>query len=167
MKTLKPFVTTLVVPGMLFLGACCSSNDVVVAPPPPPPPVAPAPQPKVEPLPPPAPVVVSVLGDIYFDFDKSDIRREAAAQLETNAAWMKAHPNKHVVLEAHCDFKGTPKYNLALGHRRANAAKAYLVKLGIKPDRLKTVSYGKDMPVVQGTNDEVRAENRMIHFVAE
>lgn len=166
MKILKPSLRTFVIPGMLFLGACCCSKDVVVAPQPVP--VAPAPAPvKPEPTPPPAPVVVPPLADIFFDFDKSDIRSDAAAQLKTDADWMKANPTKSIILEAHSDSKGSSEYNIALGQRRATSAKNYLVKLGINPTRLKAVSYGKDKPVVAGTSDEVRAQNRRVRFVVE
>ena len=166
MKILKPSLRTFVIPGMLFLGACCCSKDVVVAPQPVP--VAPAPAPvKPEPTPPPAPVVVPPLADIFFDFDKSDIRSDAAAQLKTDADWMKANPTKSIILEAHSDSKGSSEYNIALGKRRATAAENYLVKLGINPTRLKAVSYGKDKPVVAGTSDEVRAQNRRVCFVVE
>ncbi len=167
MKILKPSLRTLVIPGMLFLGACCCSKDVVVAPQPAPVP-APLPAPvKPKPTPPVAPVVLPPLADIFFDFDKSEIRSDAAAQLETDANWMKANPTKSIILEAHSDAKGSSEYNIALGQRRATAAKNYLVKLGINPARLKAVSYGKDKPVVAGTSDEVRAQNRRVCFVVE
>ena len=107
------------------------------------------------------------LADIFFDFDKSEIRSDAAAQLETDANWMKANPTKSIILEAHSDSKGSSEYNIALGQRRATSAKNYLVKLGINPTRLKAVSYGKDKPVVAGTSDEVRAQNRRVRFVVE
>ena len=178
MKILKPSIRTFVIPGMLFLGACCCSKNVVVAPQPVPVPApAPAPAPvpapvpvpvkPQPPLPPPAPVVVPPLADIFYDFDKSDIRSDAAAQLKTDAEWMKANPTKNIILEAHSDAKGSSEYNIALGQRRAASAKNYLVKLGINPARLKAVSYGKDKPVVPGTSDEVRAQNRRVRFVVE
>lgn len=178
MKILKPSLRSFVIPGMLFLSACCCGKDVVVAPQPAPVPApapAPAPVPVPIPLPPPAPVkppapapvVVPPLADIFFDFDKSEIRSDAAAQLETDANWMKANPTKSIILEAHSDSKGSSEYNIALGQRRATSAKNYLVKLGINPTRLKAVSYGKDKPVVAGTSDEVRAQNRRVRFVVE
>ena len=178
MKILKPSLRSFVIPGMLFLSACCCGKDVVVAPQPAPVPApapAPAPVPVPIPLPPPAPVkppapapvVVPPLADIFFDFDKSEIRSDAAAQLETDANWMKANPTKSIILEAHSDAKGSSEYNIALGQRRATSAKNYLVKLGINPTRLKAVSYGKDKPVVAGTSDEVRAQNRRVRFVVE
>ena len=183
MKILKPSLKTLVIPGMLFLGACCSGKDVVVAPQPAPVPApapapvpapvpvpAPAPVPapvKPQPTPPPAPVFVPPLADIFFDFYKSDIRSDAAAQLKTDADWMNANPTKNIILEAHSDAKGSREYNIALGQRRAAAAKNYLVKLGINPARLKAVSFGKEKPVVEGTSDEVRSQNRRVRFVVE
>ncbi len=187
MKILKPSLRSFVIPGMLFLGACCCSKDVVVAPqhspvpapapapvpvpipvpvPPPPPPPAPV-EPPPPPPPPPAPVVVSPLADIFFDFDKSEIRSDAAAQLKIDADWMKANPTKNIILEAHSDAKGSREYNIALGQRRATAAKNTLIKLGINPARLKAVSFGKEKPVVAGISDEVRAQNRRVRFVVE
>jgi peptidoglycan-associated lipoprotein len=175
MKTLTP-LKTLVIPSMLFLGACCCTEDVVVAPKPapvpvpvvvpaPPPPPAPVPVPVVVPTPvvvPPAPA--QQLGDIYFDFDKSVVRKDAVPELKKVAAWLKANPTKGVVAEAHADEKGTSQYNIALGQRRADAAKKYLVKLGVNPARIKAVSYGKDKPLVAGSNDKAWAKNRVIHF---
>ncbi|MFZ4524346.1 MAG: OmpA family protein [Chlorobium sp.] len=170
MKILKPSLRTLVIPGMLFLGACCCSKDVVVAPQPVPVPApAPVPAPPPAPVKPPtpAPVIIPPLADIFFDFDKADIRSDAAAQLRDDAEWMKANPTKRIILEAHTDVKGSSPYNLALGQRRATAAMNYLIQLGINPARLKAVNYGKDKPVVQGTSDEVRAQNRRVCFIVE
>ncbi|MEI7694824.1 MAG: OmpA family protein [Chlorobium sp.] len=107
------------------------------------------------------------LVDIYFDFDKSQIRQDAVQPLKDLADWMKANPAKSVSVEAHADAKGTSKYNLALGQRRANAAKDYLVNLGVEPARLKSVSYGKEKPFVAGSSDDVLAQNRRIHFAVE
>ena len=184
MKILKPSLRSFVIPGMLFLSACCCSKDVVVAPQPIPVPApapvpvpvpvpapvpvpVPPPAPVTPPPPAPAPVVVPPLADIFFDFDKSEIRSDAAAQLQTDANWMKANPTKIIILEAHSDAKGSSEYNIALGQRRATAAKNALVKLGIDPARLKVVSYGKEKPVVTGTSDEVRSKNRRVRFVVE
>ncbi len=167
MKTLKPLLRTLMIPGMLCLGACCSMEDVVVAPPAPAPAPAPAPVPAPTPAPKPAPVVAPPISDIYFDFDKSLIRRDAVSRLEIIAGWMKNNPTKSVVIEAHSDEKGTSKYNRALGQRRANAARDYLVKHGVKASRVKAVSYGKEKPFVTGSNDKALAQNRRVHFVVE
>jgi peptidoglycan-associated lipoprotein len=134
---------------------------------PPPPPPAPEPPP---PPPPPAPVVEDpiekgYIQDIFFDFDKSEIRPDARETLEKSAGWMKAHPEAEFLLEGHCDERGTREYNLALGERRANATKEYLTSLGVAPDTLKTISYGKERPFVEGHDEAAWSKNRRTHFV--
>jgi len=158
MKTMKPFLRSVFIPAMFFLGACCCGEDVVVAPaaaPPPPPP------------PPPVEIVLPGLGDVFYDFDKSELRAEAVDQLKTNANWIQANTSKTVIVEGHCDERGTSEYNLALGERRANSAKDYIVNLGVAPVRLNTVSYGEEKPFAAGSNEEAWAQNRRAHFVAE
>jgi peptidoglycan-associated lipoprotein len=113
----------------------------------------------------PAPVIIPNFSDIYFDFDKSLIRKDAVPQLENVADWMTANPTKTIAVEAHADAKGTSPYNIALGQRRADAAKDYLVKQGVDPSRIKAVSYGKEKPFVTSSNEQ--AKNRRIHFVVE
>jgi peptidoglycan-associated lipoprotein len=88
-----------------------------------------------------------VLDRIFFDFDKSDIRVDAAEILKRNADMLKMYPEVSVIIEGHCCEIGTAEYNLALGERRANAARDYLVMLGISPNRLATVSYGEERPL--------------------
>jgi peptidoglycan-associated lipoprotein len=158
MKTLtSSFLTkALIIPGMLFLGACCSEKPVVYAPAPPPP----APPPPVE-------IVVPGLGDVFFDFDKSELRADTDTQLRTNANWMQANRARRVVVEGHCDERGTNEYNLALGERRANSVKTHIVNLGIDASRLKTVSYGEEKPFADGHDEDAWARNRRAHFVAE
>lgn len=166
MKTFKPLLSTIVLPGMLLLGACTCSNEVLVKSPPPPP--APVQKPKpVPPPPPPAPAPVVSIGDILFDFNKSDIRKDATVNMDKVIVWMNGHPDKNIVIEAHSDAIGTREYNLKLGFRRANAAMDYLVKKGITPERLKTVSYGKERPFAVGDSESARAQNRRVHFVLE
>lgn len=97
---------------------------------------------------------------IYFDFDRFNIDETDAAALQAQAQWLKQYPNKRATIEGHCDERGTRDYNLALGERRANAAKNYLVSLGIDASRLTTVSYGKERPVALGSNEEAWAKNR-------
>ena len=104
-----------------------------------------------------------VLNTIFFDFDKSDIRADAAEILQTNAEMLKIYPGINVVIEGHCCEIGTAEYNLALGERRAKAARDYLLMLGITPDRLATVSYGEERPLDR-TNLEM---NRRCEFVVE
>ena len=155
MKPIRPSLVLrgLFVPGMIFLGACCHEKPVVEAPAPPPPPRA--------------EIVVPGLGDVFFDFDKSELRSDAVAQLKSNANWIQAQAARKVVIEGHCDERGTNEYNLALGERRANSTKDYIVNLGVEPARLKTVSYGEEKPFAEGHNEEAWAQNRRAHFVAD
>jgi peptidoglycan-associated lipoprotein len=97
---------------------------------------------------------------IYFDTDRYNIDSADAAALQTQAQWLAKYPNKRATIEGHCDERGTRDYNLALGERRANAAKNYLVSLGIDASRLSTVSYGKERPIALGSNEEAWAKNR-------
>ena len=103
------------------------------------------------------------LGTVFFDFDKSDIRADAADILQGNAEMLKIYPEVRVAIGGHCCEIGTAEYNLALGERRAKATRDYLLMLGITPDRLATVSYGEERPVDR-TNLEV---NRRCEFVVE
>jgi peptidoglycan-associated lipoprotein len=103
---------------------------------------------------------VNVGDRVFFDFDRYDLKPEALAQLERQAAWLKSYPQVTVVIEGHCDERGTREYNLALGERRANAARNYLVALGIDPNRIQTISYGKERPAVLGSNESAWAQNR-------
>ena len=105
-------------------------------------------------------LVVNVGDRVFFGFDSSDLTAESRAALEKQAAWMKKFGGVRVVLEGHCDERGTREYNLALGERRANAAKDYLVALGINPARVKTISYGKERPAALGHNESACAQNR-------
>ena len=106
-----------------------------------------------------------LLKDIHFDFDKYDIRPEDAATLRENAAFLKRSPSMKIQVEGHCDERGTTEYNLALGERRANATKKYLVSLGIPSDRISTISYGKERPLDPGHNEEAWAKNRRAHTI--
>jgi peptidoglycan-associated lipoprotein len=153
MKTMTPLLKNLFIPTMLLLGACCCGEEAVVAPAPPPPP--------------PVQIVVPGLGDVFYDFDKSDLRADAVEQLKTNANWMQTNSANSVIIEGHCDERGTSEYNLALGERRANSAKNYIVNLGVAPVRLKTVSYGEEKPFAAGSTEDAWAQNRRAHFVAE
>ena len=106
--------------------------------------------------------VARMMGDdtIYFDTDRYNIDSLDAAALTKQAQWLMQYPAKRVTIEGHCDERGTRDYNLALGERRANAAKNYLVSLGVNPARLTTVSYGKERPVALGSNEAAWAQNR-------
>ncbi|NKB56890.1 MAG: peptidoglycan-associated lipoprotein Pal [Alphaproteobacteria bacterium] len=103
---------------------------------------------------------VNVGDRVFFDFDKSEIAQKAAATLKKQAAWLQKYPNKTIVVEGHCDERGTREYNLALGERRANAVREYLISLGVSAARIETISYGKERPAVLGSNDSAWAQNR-------
>jgi peptidoglycan-associated lipoprotein len=110
-------------------------------------------------------LVVNVGDRIFFDYDKSDLSPEARATVEALAAWMSSYPATTIGIEGHCDERGTREYNLALGERRASAVHDYLVALGVAPNRLSTISYGKERPAVLGSNEESWAQNRRDVFV--
>jgi peptidoglycan-associated lipoprotein len=135
----------------------------VAAPPPPPPP------------PPPTTVVVpfekrieAEVQDAYFDYDKTDIRSDASTALSKDAAALKTiladFPNASIVIEGHCDERGSAEYNLGLGDRRASAAKEFLQGLGVPADRLKTISYGKEHPQCTEQDETCYQKNRRVHF---
>lgn len=105
-------------------------------------------------------LVVNVGDRVFYGFDKADLTAEARATLDRQAAWLKQYPSINVTLEGHCDERGTREYNLALGERRAAAAKNYLVAAGVQADRVHTVSYGKERPAVLGSNEAAWAQNR-------
>jgi peptidoglycan-associated lipoprotein len=97
---------------------------------------------------------------IFFAFDRSDISPEARETLSRQADWLRRYPNVNVTIEGHCDERGTREYNLALGERRAQAAKNVLVASGIPASRISTISYGKERPAVVGSTEEAYAQNR-------
>ena len=102
------------------------------------------------------------VGDrVYFDFDKTEVKPEGQQVLQRQAAWLMQYPNVTVTVEGHCDERGTREYNLALGNRRANAVKSALVAAGVAANRVQTISYGKDRPVVVGSNELAWAQNRV------
>jgi peptidoglycan-associated lipoprotein len=105
--------------------------------------------------------------NIYFDFDKSVLSDQAQELLKEKAMWMRANPDASVVVEGHCDERGTNAYNLALGERRAESAKTFLVNLGISGARMTTISYGEERPLDMGHNEEAWAKNRRATFVIE
>ena len=107
-----------------------------------------------------------LLKDIHFDFDRYDVRPEDTAILKENAAVLTTKlPKAKIQIEGHCDEKGTVEYNLALGERRANSAKKYLISLGISADRISTISYGEERPLDPGHTEEAWAKNRRASFV--
>ncbi len=130
----------------------------MVQPPPPPPPAPPTP-----PL---EQVFAESVQDIFFEFNQPEITSEAAAVLQRTAEFLMAYPEALILIEGHCDEVGTDDYNLRLGTRRAEAARDHLVSLGMSPERLQTVSVGKQQPFCTESSDEpCRQLNRRAHFV--
>lgn len=103
--------------------------------------------------------------DVHFDFDKSDIKPEAAEILKAKAQFLSDKPNLKVQLQGNCDERGTAEYNLALGQRRADSAKAFLVNLGVPAAQLSTISFGKEKPLDPAHNEAAWAKNRRVHCV--
>jgi peptidoglycan-associated lipoprotein len=108
---------------------------------------------------------IADLKDIFFDFDKYDIRPTDAKMLDANAAWLKSHENMLVLVEGHCDERGTNEYNLALGERRAKATMNYLVAQGVQANRITIISYGEERPVCSEHTEACWAKNRRAHFL--
>jgi peptidoglycan-associated lipoprotein len=142
--------------------------------PPAPAPMAPAPAPAPVPAPAPAPMVRPSefapnpnLKTVYFDFDKYDIRPNDAKTLDANAAWLKTNANNLVLIEGHCDERGTNEYNLALGEKRAKAAMNYLVAQGVQASRITIISYGKERPVCTEKTEACWAQNRRDNFLTK
>jgi len=166
--------------------ACKSSTKNV--PPPPPEPVVDQSAPDVaEPTEPPSdfvseePVVEELPGDTaelnrlaqergwirdaFFEYDSSSLTDQAREALQTSASWIKGYPQYGLLIEGHCDERGTEQYNLALGDRRANAARDYLVSLGLDATKIRTISYGEERPFDTGTSEAAFARNRRAHLV--
>ena len=182
-------IATLVASAALVTAVACGKKTPPVARPAPPPPTTTAPTPPGPPAPPePAREPVSVpaepvrddaissaslddlnknspLKPVYFELDSSELSAANQKALDDNAALLKRYPSWAVTVEGHCDERGTAEYNLALGERRAIAARAYLVSLGIAADRLRTVSYGKEFPFDPGHDETAFSKNRRAHFV--
>lgn len=169
---------------LLALSVGCKKDAPDAPPAPAPSPVAPEPEPE-EIKEPPAPPVVDktpdpldgeimqadasargdgLLGDVYFEFDKYDLMDEARGRLSKNAEFLKEYSKFIVTIQGHCDERGTNDYNIALGDRRANAAREYLVSLGISDSRIKTLSYGEERPVCTQSDEGCWSRNRRGEF---
>jgi peptidoglycan-associated lipoprotein len=107
----------------------------------------------------------SPLQPVFFAYDSAEVDSESRRVLDQNAEVLRRNPNWVVTIEGHCDERGTAEYNLALGERRAVAARQYLVEIGLSPDRLRTVSYGKEFPFDPGSNETAWRQNRRAHLV--
>lgn len=103
---------------------------------------------------------IQVPDRVYFALNKYNITNDSAEILKLQSEWLKADPSINIIVEGHCDERGTREYNLALGERRANAVKNFLVRQGVSASRIKTISYGKERPVVLGSGEAIWAKNR-------
>lgn len=101
---------------------------------------------------------------VYFDYNSFSLRSDALAVLDRNAGKLRQYPNTVIQIEGHCDDRGTQEYNLALGEKRALATREHLIKLGIPADRIITISYGEEMPAMQGANESAWSQNRRCEF---
>ena len=110
---------------------------------------------------------VPELRDIHFDFDRYDVRPGDAKVLDANAQWLRTNPNHLVLIEGHCDERGTNEYNLALGERRAKSAMNYLVSQGVQANRITIISYGEERPACTEKNEECWSRNRRAHFLVK
>jgi peptidoglycan-associated lipoprotein len=191
-NTLKPGFIVVVVMSLLVVAACAKRQKPVAATPQPPPNIAAPPsiaKPEAPPPPrrvddalpvPPQPAVAddaassrtlddlnrnSPFRPVFFAVDSADLDELGRATASANADVMKKNPGWVITIEGHCDERGTAEYNLALGERRAIAVKTFLVSLGIPPDRVRTISYGKEFPFDPGKTDEAFSHNRRGHFV--
>jgi peptidoglycan-associated lipoprotein len=179
--------TFALVAAIALSAAACHKKVPPPAPAPPPPPAAaPAPPPPPPPPPPPAPAPAPrplseeeifarksleqlnserPLDDVFFDLDQAELREDSRAPLQKDADWLKKWTSTAISIEGHCDSRGSAEYNLALGARRANAVKEYLVSLGIPSGRIATISKGKEQPFCTEENESCWQQNRRGHFV--
>jgi peptidoglycan-associated lipoprotein len=109
----------------------------------------------------------NALGDVFFDYDRFQIRKDAMPVLDSNAQWLRANGSKTVLIEGHCDERGTVAYNLVLGEKRARAAKKYLQDLGVQAAQLQITSYGEARPFCKQQNEDCYQQNRRAHFVTK
>ena len=122
---------------VLFLAACCPTKKEM------------------------EPVVLNVADRVFFDVDKADLRQEGKTVLDQQADWFKNHPTENLVIQGHTDVRGSEKHNMGLGHRRAHAARSYLVNKGVHPDRIRTVSFGKNrLEIVDAKTKAEHQQNR-------
>jgi peptidoglycan-associated lipoprotein len=170
-RTVNLATATLLVALLMAVG-CASRKQVSTAQVEPPPATTTPEETTLPPPPPPAPKddesgTKIALADAFFDFDEAALRADAKTALEGDAKWMEKNSSTNVVVEGHCDERGSVEYNLALGERRAKAAKEFLVSYGIPANRLTTISYGKERPFDPGHDENSWAQNRRAHFVSK
>ncbi len=181
----------LVIPGLLFTASCGKKSlkaDIETmkdktkeAPAPPPPAPAPAPAPVVQKAPEPVKISEEEIRarekasamqalmneDVYFDYDSAALASAAQEILKKKAVYLNKYSNVSITIEGHCDERGTNEYNLALGERRAESAKKFLVDLGLAASRFTTISFGEEKPVDTGSNEAAWSKNRRAHFVVK
>ena len=182
MKRRTPIIALLAVAGPLLVVACSAKPKPVAAREAKPIVAAASPSPTVVSPPAPAvgmeptalaPVRISVeemnrkgyVKDAFFDYDRYDLRPDQRDTLTKDAAWLREHPTVKIMVEGHCDERGTSQYNMALGQQRAEAVKDYLVQLGIDASRIQIISYGKERPFEMGHDEKAWAQNRRDHFL--
>ena len=180
----KPFrsLGLLLAAGLLATAGCCTKKP---APAPAPEVQAAAPTPAPVPVPTEAPIAVPVaepvaetlpadlaelnrkgyLKDVFFDYDQYDVRADQRDAMSANADWMKKWPTVKIQIEGHCDERGSVRYNIDLGQRRADTTKAWLAAHGVAPERLRTISFGKSRPFEEGRSQAAWQSNRRSHFV--
>ena len=170
MKASRVFLVVLGLIALIWVGGCSKkpAPGPVVSPP-----EATTPAPSVTQKPAttptteteaPAPAVRLKLEDAFFEYDKYELRPEARQVLSQDAEFLMSNPGMKTLIEGHCDERGTNEYNLALGDRRARAAKDFLVKYGIDPSRIETISYGEERPFALGHDEAAWSQNRRAHF---
>ncbi|MGE5278816.1 MAG: peptidoglycan-associated lipoprotein Pal [Acidobacteriota bacterium] len=177
-RRLFPIVPMSLALGALVFAPACRKKAPTTAQQTMPTPAAPAPAaapPAAAPASAPAPDVLSqdldrlnragYLKDAFFDYDRSELRDDARQALAADSEWLKKYPSVRILVEGHCDERGTEAYNLALGERRAQAAQEYLAALGVSSSRVKVVSYGKERPFCNEATDHCYQENRRGHVV--
>jgi peptidoglycan-associated lipoprotein len=179
MKTpsLRPVLMIAFVAGVMLLAGCAKKAvekpPVPATPPPAPTTTTPAPTPAPTPpapAPTPAPASSASVSDLqpaFFDYDSDALRDDARAALDRDAKLLRDNASLKIVIEGHCDERGTAEYNQALGERRAQAARDYLVQAGIDSGRMRIISYGKERPFVDGHDESAWSQNRRAHFVSQ
>ncbi len=184
MSQLKTILVLLLAVGLMFGVTGCKSKPVDTSPPAPEPrAVEPDPEPEVieiEPEPEPKVVIEEFipptiqalnaaghLRTVYFDFDKYELSESTRATLRQNADWLRANPGNSIVIEGHCDERGSIEYNLALGERRANASREFLASLGAGDTEIRIVTFGEERPAMQGNGESAWAKNRRAEFTFE
>ena len=167
-RTYRAMLSVLLIAGAL--AASCGKKPVVtpVPPPTPPAPVVTTPPPAPPPAPPPVVVAGARTEDyapVFFDYDSYNLRDDAKGALDRNTRMLRDNPRVSLTIEGHCDERGTVEYNQALGEKRAQAARDYLVAAGIDTQRIALISYGKERPFATGSDESSWQQNRRAHFV--